>query len=326
MLSKAWALKEIHEKWTASTKLMGEGLVAEIKDISQTKHKEDPLHSISLSPLSPQMWSSSDYVFVIRLLPDCNHHTRFFWKRVEYLLEKINSNNTVCRETNLRQRHTFQASLVAEIDDMSKTKDQEDLFHAISLGTNPSFTPDVEFSYYAWCLQFTLLRQDQFSSGNQGFGSLFASLDFLREQNLYLGPYYCGVGADKIWGRDIVDAHYKACLHALINISGTNGEVMPGQKMIESKTTHVPVQDSKLTRLLQSSLTGHGHGHGSVKWRKSKISVTESIRKTHFMPFQLELSRQLKDFSLRYSFLFSSLSRILITCVISDHVLCFKRV
>ena len=23
------------------------------------------------------------------------------------------------------------------------------------------------------------------------------------------GPYYCGVGADKVYGRDIVEAHYK---------------------------------------------------------------------------------------------------------------------
>ncbi|KAI3455137.1 hypothetical protein Pfo_011800 [Paulownia fortunei] len=43
------------------------------------------------------------------------------------------------------------------------------------------------------------------------------------------GPYYCGIGVDKAFGRDIVDAHYKACLYAGINISGINGEVMPGQ-------------------------------------------------------------------------------------------------
>ncbi|KAH8487443.1 hypothetical protein Peur_069256 [Populus x canadensis] len=43
------------------------------------------------------------------------------------------------------------------------------------------------------------------------------------------GPYYCGAGADKAFGRDIVDSHYKACLYAGINISGINGEVMPGQ-------------------------------------------------------------------------------------------------
>ncbi|KAI3982902.1 hypothetical protein MKX01_010385 [Papaver californicum] len=43
------------------------------------------------------------------------------------------------------------------------------------------------------------------------------------------GPYYCSTGADKAFGREVVDAHYKACLYAGINISGINGEVMPGQ-------------------------------------------------------------------------------------------------
>lgn len=43
------------------------------------------------------------------------------------------------------------------------------------------------------------------------------------------GPYYCGVGADKVYGRDIVEAHYRACLYAGINISGENAEVMPAQ-------------------------------------------------------------------------------------------------
>merc|ERR1711863_179449 len=43
------------------------------------------------------------------------------------------------------------------------------------------------------------------------------------------GPYYCGVGANKVYGRDIVEAHYRACLYAGITISGTNAEVMPAQ-------------------------------------------------------------------------------------------------
>uniref|UniRef100_A0A3B5M7K9 Glutamine synthetase n=1 Tax=Xiphophorus couchianus TaxID=32473 RepID=A0A3B5M7K9_9TELE len=43
------------------------------------------------------------------------------------------------------------------------------------------------------------------------------------------GPYYCGVGADKAYGRDIVEAHYRACLYAGVNICGTNAEVMPAQ-------------------------------------------------------------------------------------------------
>ena len=43
------------------------------------------------------------------------------------------------------------------------------------------------------------------------------------------GPYYCSVGAGCAIGRDIVEAHYKACLYAGINISGVNAEVMPAQ-------------------------------------------------------------------------------------------------
>lgn len=43
------------------------------------------------------------------------------------------------------------------------------------------------------------------------------------------GPYYCGVGANKVYGRDIVEAHYRTCLYAGIDISGTNAEVMPAQ-------------------------------------------------------------------------------------------------
>ncbi len=43
------------------------------------------------------------------------------------------------------------------------------------------------------------------------------------------GPYYCGVGADEVFGRQIVEAHTTACIEAGLDISGTNAEVMPGQ-------------------------------------------------------------------------------------------------
>ncbi|MEN8799001.1 MAG: glutamine synthetase GlnII [Flavobacteriaceae bacterium] len=43
------------------------------------------------------------------------------------------------------------------------------------------------------------------------------------------GPFYCGVGADEVFGRDIVEKHMDACLHSGIAISGVNAEVMPGQ-------------------------------------------------------------------------------------------------
>ena len=43
------------------------------------------------------------------------------------------------------------------------------------------------------------------------------------------GGYYCGVGADEVYGREIVEDHMDACLEAGLTFSGINAEVMPGQ-------------------------------------------------------------------------------------------------
>ena len=43
------------------------------------------------------------------------------------------------------------------------------------------------------------------------------------------GGYYCGIGADEVFGRNVVENHMKACLYAGILISGINAEVMPAQ-------------------------------------------------------------------------------------------------
>ncbi len=43
------------------------------------------------------------------------------------------------------------------------------------------------------------------------------------------GGYYCGVGADEVFGRPIVEAHLENCLQAGLRIFGINAEVMPAQ-------------------------------------------------------------------------------------------------
>jgi glutamine synthetase len=43
------------------------------------------------------------------------------------------------------------------------------------------------------------------------------------------GPYYCGVGADEAFGREIVEEHAHICLKAGLLYYGLNAEVMPGQ-------------------------------------------------------------------------------------------------
>lgn len=43
------------------------------------------------------------------------------------------------------------------------------------------------------------------------------------------GGYYCGVGSDEVFGRDLVEAHTDACIDAGLSIVGINAEVMPAQ-------------------------------------------------------------------------------------------------
>jgi glutamine synthetase len=43
------------------------------------------------------------------------------------------------------------------------------------------------------------------------------------------GPFYCGVGCDEVFGREIVEEHMELCLTAGLVMSGINAEVMPGQ-------------------------------------------------------------------------------------------------
>lgn len=43
------------------------------------------------------------------------------------------------------------------------------------------------------------------------------------------GPFYCGVGSDEVFGRELVEEHLNACITSGLPICGINSEVMPGQ-------------------------------------------------------------------------------------------------
>jgi len=43
------------------------------------------------------------------------------------------------------------------------------------------------------------------------------------------GPYYCSVGAQNAYGREIIEEHLDACLEAGLNVEGINAEVAAGQ-------------------------------------------------------------------------------------------------
>lgn len=43
-----------------------------------------------------------------------------------------------------------------------------------------------------------------------------------------------------MYGRDIVESHYKACLYAGVKICGTNAEVMPSQVGVDGPRQSLP--------------------------------------------------------------------------------------
>lgn len=43
------------------------------------------------------------------------------------------------------------------------------------------------------------------------------------------GPYYCGVGPEQIFGRELAERHAQVCIEAGLLYYGINAEVMPGQ-------------------------------------------------------------------------------------------------
>lgn len=49
--------------------------------------------------------------------------------------------------------------------------------------------------------------------------------EFISKQ----GKFYCGVGSDRVFGRDIAIEHMNACIRAGIKICGVNAEVAPSQ-------------------------------------------------------------------------------------------------
>jgi glutamine synthetase len=68
--------------------------------------------------------------------------------------------------------------------------------------------------------EYTILERD---------GKPYKWINSLEPGLGHQGPYYCSVGGDRAFGREIVDEHMLCCLQAGIHICGTNAEVMPSQ-------------------------------------------------------------------------------------------------
>tara|TARA_R110002020_G_scaffold138469_7_gene308548 strand:+ start:18448 stop:19581 length:1134 start_codon:yes stop_codon:yes gene_type:complete len=81
-----------------------------------------------------------------------------------------------------------------------------------------------EANWFGWEQEYTLTTKPNFKEG-EGLPLGFRPKEEPRPQ----GDYYCGVGADNITGRRIVEEHLEKCVESGLDISGINAEVMLGQ-------------------------------------------------------------------------------------------------
>jgi glutamine synthetase len=82
--------------------------------------------------------------------------------------------------------------------------------------------------WFGWEQEYTLTHKPNMPFGEGiglplGFG--LEPSKFPRPQ----GDYYCGIGADNVIGREIVEEHMNMCVETGLDISGVNAEVLLGQ-------------------------------------------------------------------------------------------------
>jgi glutamine synthetase len=63
------------------------------------------------------------------------------------------------------------------------------------------------------------------------------------------GPFYCSIGADVAFGRNIVEEHFNRCLSSKIMIYGINSEVMPGQWEFQIGYRGITNEDASILKM-----------------------------------------------------------------------------
>ena len=98
------------------------------------------------------------------------------------------------------------------------------------------------------------------------------------------GGYYCGVGSDEIFGREIVEEHLDNCLAAGLSISGINAEVMIGQWEFQvGPLGPLEVAD----QLWLAALAAVPHGRGLRRGRDARPQADEGRLERRRLPHQL---------------------------------------
>ena len=92
--------------------------------------------------------------------------------------------------------------------------------------TRAKISEDTEDYWWGFEQEYFLMNRMTEKPLGWPEGGMEGSVDYYPEPQ---GEYYCGIGANSIQGRDIVELHMEACLKAGLEVTGTNAEVALGQ-------------------------------------------------------------------------------------------------
>lgn len=85
-----------------------------------------------------------------------------------------------------------------------------------------------DLPWLGWEQEYTLTHKPEIPFG-EGIGIPLGFKSGTSGQPRPQGDYYCGIGADTVIGREIVEEHMDMCMEIGLDISGINAEVLLGQ-------------------------------------------------------------------------------------------------
>ena len=139
------------------------------------------------------------------------------------LCEVLNPDGTP-HSTNYRRKLS---EIMSDLGLQEKNWKQDENRGYVEVYTNKPENKN-DLPWFGWEQEYTLTHKPHMPFG-EGIGLPLGFTGDWSKPPRPQGDYYCGIGADTVVGRDIVEEHMDMCIEIGLDMSGINAEVLLGQ-------------------------------------------------------------------------------------------------